>query len=291
MPLRFVRLPIAAVALLAFVIACETVPPPTDAAGNPAYVRVAATAPPSRDCENLGEVTGSATRMFTSLEDAMRNATARMQNAAAEMGADFVSKETVAQDRNEVVVSGTAYRCTGTQPAATAQPAALIGAAGFTFGESRAEAEQSCRASGHLWSATSAGLGVCNGAPIDTGLPGEVIVGFCGDGRVCDVAMAVIPKDRRSDGWLDGFTRIQRALRQKYGEPANRVANIPKECREDIAPCLDDARAAVEVTWQWRSGQRVALRMGKLDDGSGDVAIRLRYQDARGDVRPKAQGL
>ena len=73
--------------------------------------------PPS--CEELRDVEGSDTGFTESSAD-QESAKARLKNAAASIGANYVRMETVEKSGNTVRFHGTAYRC----PAAPEQGAA-----------------------------------------------------------------------------------------------------------------------------------------------------------------------
>ena len=295
---------LATLASFAAVVGCEEAPPaetPADVAHDEpaAAVKVDLEPPSSPSCVSLGEVSGSAHPIFGALESGIESATERMREAAAMRHADYVHKRMVATSYGQTVVSGTAYRCgaggeapksgdepTGAPP--SSQPPS--GAGGFTFGDSAVDAAGRCRSGGHTWTPSTGGYAQCSSAPVDTGLGGEVAIRFC-DERVCALGLIATPPERTSRSWADAYARVRTTLQTKYGPPTARVISVPVECRKDVLPCFDEGRAYLQLTWKWASGQRVVLRMGKLEDAEGDAAIRLRYEEIREGVRPKAGGL
>jgi hypothetical protein len=70
--------------------------------------------------------------------------------------------------------------------------------------------------------------------------------------------------------------------------PAAYAVHIPPECKDDSLPCFDDGHAMAEGTWSLPRGRRIVLRMGKPDDGDGENAIRLHYEEAPNRPRPSA---
>ncbi len=263
---------------------------PSDATSAASAVIIGRT-PPAASCVRVGEVHGSSASGFRGLANSFKVAGEEMQQSAVALGGDYVQEETLANNGREVFRQGTAYRCAGTAPAGDVwndDRTSPKGAAGFLFGESASVAEDRCRARGFDWS-VGAGYGRCTGAPVDTGFGGEVAVRFCGD-RLCGVVLSSTPPAHDSKAWIAAFARLRAVLEGKYGKPFHNDAQIPTDCRDDVLPCLDDARASVEVTWSWHGGRRIALRMGKLDDKSGDNAIRLRYDEPQ-EGAPQAGGL
>ena len=78
-------------------------------------------ADPPPTCEEVRGVEGSDSGFTENTAD-QESAKARLKNAAASLGANYVRMETVEKSGNTITLHGTAYRCPAMAPAAPAAP-------------------------------------------------------------------------------------------------------------------------------------------------------------------------
>jgi hypothetical protein len=235
-----------------------------------------------------------------------------LRNQAAELGANFVQHDPPSMGSGDgttttVTVTGTAYLCpegatavaVTDAPAAPAAPAAEksseskadkdkdepapptegnappVGAVGFRFGQSVAEAEGACSKAGLTWSPVSDSTFDCSGAPEPLGARvASTQVKACAS-KVCGIQLTIAEADL--GGWGKAFPQVQAALAKKYGKPRKMADSHPKECQGDaLAACLADGRTKREARWWWDSGEQLSLTAGKSDK-SASPSLRVYY--------------
>lgn len=157
---------------------------------------------------------------------------------------------------------------------------APTGAAGFKFGESRADAAHSCEAAGYEWrdEIDQTDKPGCTGAAESLGIDANVNVEFC-DGRACAITVEHVPHDK----WSQSSVSLKANLESKYGPAQESSSSVPEECRADAAftRCLEARRLTLRYTWRWAGGESLEMSVGKPRDNVS-AAIRLVYRRPAG---------
>jgi len=170
--------------------------------------------------------------------------------------------------------NGRLYEAALAAAAAPKAPSAPpVGAAGFDWGESQADAQQRCVASGHQWNLLADDTPICSGAAADLGFPASVGLRFCA-GRACGIAV----QHRPSGNWSSRVVTLKAQLETKYGAPAETSGPIPQDCRtaQSFAQCLDSNKLTLRYAWHWASGESVEMLVGK-PSAELPAQIRLLY--------------
>jgi hypothetical protein len=163
-----------------------------------------------------------------------------------------------------------------------------IGGAGFELGVSRAAARQRCEGAAHHWEAIDARQASCSGTATSLGFPATTRLAFCG-ADVCGITVSHTPTAH----WIQPFSALQTTLTAKYGTASKRQLRIPSMCRTDeqFDRCALDGTLALSVSWQWPTGQRLRLSLGKASPHVGESAVRLTYVKPPRPSGPNASAL
>jgi hypothetical protein len=157
------------------------------------------------------------------------------------------------------------------------------GGAGFELGVSRATARERCESAAHLWEEEDGPHASCSGTATALGFAATARLTFCRE-RLCGVTVSHTPEAH----WMRPFTELDATLTAKYGPASKRKVIVPTMCRTDeqFDRCARDGALALSVSWQWPTGQRLRLSLGKASPHTGGSAVRLTYVKA-----PAAVGL
>ncbi len=146
-------------------------------------------------------------------------------------------------------------------------------ALGFAFGEPHKEVMAACTGSGKTWH-KHAPTYSCSSALEGAAFDGEAVLNFC-KFRLCGVGMVVVVEGKDYAAWSARYAKMRDTLVEKFGPPTEEQTNVPKDCQNDgFVACMDDGRASVEATWEWKEGHKVSLKMSKKQSGEGPSAIR-----------------
>ena len=137
-------------------------------------------------------------------------------------------------------------------PAATRR--APSGAAGFDLGMALDDAEKRCRAAGQLWF-TARESSACSGS-VGARLPYHVDLVGCHD-FVCRLVLSeqVGPKA------LERFREVAHELVDNYGGEHREELEVPGDCRDTLARCLQDGRAKARAAWRWDDGHTLTVTL------------------------------
>lgn len=146
----------------------------------------------------------------------------------------------------------------GTGKDATVPPPS--GAAGFRFGTTLQEAAATCSQAGFDWlvAVTNPNKGKCTGVPAKVGLD-VAFIEACASGKVCDIFFLQTLDPANPTQWVTEFLAKEKALEAHYGKPSVRRHTLPKNCYSNLADCIENTRAALDVGWTWGAGEHVFL--------------------------------
>jgi hypothetical protein len=170
----------------------------------------------------------------------------------------------------------------------TASSVPPIGGAGFELGLSRAAARQRCEGAAHRWEAIDAGHASCSGTATPLGFPATTGLAFCA-AVLCGITVSHTPTAH----WIRPFSALQTTLAAKYGAASKRRLRIPSMCRTDeqFDRCALDGTLDLSVSWQWPTGQRLRLSLGRASPHAGESAVRLTYVMPPRPTEPNASAL
>ena len=168
-------------------------------------------------------------------------------------------------------VAATPAKPTASTPATTPPPS---GGAGFELGSSRAAARERCEGARQRWDEDNSEDATCSGAATALGFPAHVRLTFC-KGGLCGIAVSHVPDAH----WMRQFTDLRTTLEAKYGAPSQRRGRVPSMCRTDeqFDSCARDGTLRLSFSWQWPTGQRVRLSLGKPPSHTGESQVLLTY--------------
>lgn len=146
-------------------------------------------------------------------------------------------------------------------------------ALGFTFGEEHRAVMGECTGHGKTWH-KHAPTYSCSEALEGAAFDGEAVLNFC-KFRLCGVGMVVVVDGKGYAAWSERFQKMRQTLEEKFGPPSSEATNVPAECQNDgFVTCMDDGKASMEASWEWKEGHKVTLKMSKKQSGDGPSAIR-----------------
>jgi hypothetical protein len=160
-------------------------------------------------------------------------------------------------------------------------------AGGFGFGQDVETIQKNCESAGKIWTADSK-AGTCSGTVADVGFEALVRVDFCRK-RNCRVTLEYQPKSE----WVATFADLKEKLANKYGPPKSSTTAIPDGCRKEreFVDCLEKEELRLKFNWSWTTRETVDLTIGKPENGSGPVAIRIDYFVPVKVIRSRADAL
>ena len=153
---------------------------------------------------------------------------------------------------------------------------APYGAAGFRFGWSLGAARMACKRAGFDWrpSPANSSAGWCTGAVGELGFAAQVQIGTCGEAGVCSIGIMKTVEDADPNAWIREYVAVAEALMARHGRPASHETEIPEDCREQLADCLESGRARISAWWFWSTGQGILMQ---LKHPGGHPTISLLY--------------
>jgi hypothetical protein len=162
------------------------------------------------------------------------------------------------------------------------------GGAGFELGISRAASRERCQAATHLWQEDESQHATCSGTASSLGLPAKAQLTFCGR-ELCGITVSHTPEAH----WMRPFSDLNSTLTAKYGTASKRQTRIPSMCRTDAQfdSCARDGTLSLSVSWQWPTGQRLRLSLGRPSPHTGESAVRITYVKAPSSARVDASAL
>jgi hypothetical protein len=176
--------------------------------------------------------------------------------------------------REEIPSSVTVARADVRSEAVRSAPP--IGGGGFELGSSRSAARQRCEAAGHRWEEGPGEHTSCTGAAAPLGFAAPVELTFCRHG-LCGISISHAPEEH----WMLDFASLRRTLTAKYGSPSAKQMHVPSMCRtdEEFDGCARDGTLRLFLSWQWPTGQRLRLSLGRpRSQGSdGESRVQLTY--------------
>ncbi len=234
---------------------------------------------PTESCKNLGYVVSRGNGGWSNAERANEFALSDLREQAAERGANLLH-----QDSQPVAgatpgspfgtMGATAYFCDPARKQAgpvTAAPTSTIGlsatpkfsplpegAGGFRLGSAVDDAARLCTKSSLFFAKTTDG-GECSGAPIPLPDPSKAILRSCG-ATICaiEIQVTVVPADLATK-----YDQYQSALRAKFGTPKEAAAEIPADCKADLAACVNAGKAPAGAVWKWPDGHLAKVELAK----------------------------
>lgn len=157
------------------------------------------------------------------------------------------------------------------------------GAAGFVFGSNPAEAAESCKAAGNEVRQLGKSV-VCRGGAAPLAPAKVASASFCPSGELCLIVL-VMPDVK--EGRLT-VKQLTARLSEQLGEPTSQRINIPSQCEQTLAACLENGEAAARSNWSWKSGFSVSLQLWPHRDGA--VGMTVTYATLNGQRR-QSEGL
>jgi TPR repeat protein len=150
-----------------------------------------------------------------------------------------------------------------------------VGALGFAFGISSAEALKSCAGMDGTW-IQLASRPQCTANYRAIGGHASVLLHFQDD-RLVGLSL-FRPAGQQPGPAFEEYERLQKALGGIYGIPSFITANVPIEC--EFIACLKSKRIKVEQSWNWEAGHYVMISMTSVGD-SAEVLILYSHPDRK----------
>jgi hypothetical protein len=189
--------------------------------------------------------------------------------------ADVIAQARAAKPNDEA--SRAEGNATATDGGAKPLGEAPEGGAGFAFAATEDAIRAACEAAGHTYTTGSPGSGVCDGAAVDVGAPARVRVVYCAS-KACAIAVGLAVE--HDENLTSAIVRWRRALVEKYGQASRIESDVPDECEHDLAACLADHRAKLQVVWDWPSHKRITLAPMVSASGKGGIVINYAWPEA-----------
>ena len=76
------------------------------------------------------------------------------------------------------------------------------------------------------------------------------------------------------------FEEISRPYLDQFGDPDQNETRFPADCQNDFAGCVQSGTATALLSWSWKDGHAVMLRIGSIQQIP--AAISVSYSDAHG---------
>jgi hypothetical protein len=158
------------------------------------------------------------------------------------------------------------------------------GAMGFAFRSTRGEAAAECARMNGTWSNIDANNASCKMLVGGIDLLGTVVVSFAKDRTSWLNGFAAVEPQKL---WIE-FTRIDKVLRDAYGDPTSRRIDVPSSCSDNVLPCLSEKAAEIEEYWEFKDSSSVTLN---VTTHAGFLVIGVVYLSQDATKLARIQGL
>lgn len=103
---------------------------------------------------------------------------------------------------------------------------------------------------------------MCSGTAVSVGMDSSVTLRFCDD-AVCAIALSIAAPN----AWMSAYGKLDRTLKNKYGEPVASTGELREGCRNETAfeACVMASGLKFVREWKWDSGERILLKLGPGD--------------------------
>jgi len=162
-----------------------------------------------------------------------------------------------------------------------------VGAAGFDLSMLEEAAKRRCTSANATWTVESRDMDSCS-ASVGARLPFDVSLQVC-DANVCRIILSerMTNVAEATDVWTSAVAE----LTHKYGQPSERVLDVPASCArgDALGACVANGLAKATATWAWVTGAGVTAKL--VATTPQHVFLFVVYSDAAVGRRVHARGL